>query len=193
MKKIKQCCVFVIIVLITNMVFANNTSIWKSFCESPDMGAFLELEKNKNANLQNSNQFIPELIYRKCLYDSISKGNQWALRAAFLIFDSFDGGELEDFNRSVGSFVDRRPSLFLKIIHEKNISDSEFKGMLTMFPLSTADDIDLELSMIAYRINVLEEVADNLLEKKRDKAIMVLKSEQEELYKIKIQIDGTNK
>src|SRR5208337_1372602 len=102
--------------------------------------------------------------------------NPFAFQATLLVSKCWDGGDLEDFYRSAGIFFEKQPLVFLQSGKEMGISDSEIVYMLTMLPLDTVDDIDLQISMIKNRIEKLKNIDDESLNEIKIKGISSLEN-----------------
>ncbi len=180
---------YLILVLTVFVIFSLNAfcdSQWDNFLQKPNKDSLTMLEKTVSDSAKNCNpDFTPTQIHRARLFELIRKGNQMAFRAALLVSRCWDGGEFEDFNRSVGTFFEIQPRTFLQIVNEKVISDLQLRYFLTMLPLYTVDNIDLKISMMENRMAILEGVNEESFKKIKKRGLFFLKKERDNLYKIK--------
>ncbi|HAM49260.1 MAG TPA: hypothetical protein DCP92_00650 [Nitrospiraceae bacterium] len=102
-----------------------------------------------------------------------------------MVSKCWDGGDLEDFYRSSGIFFERQPRVFLKIMRERIIPDSELESLFTSLPLYTVDNIDLRISMIEKRIEILKDISDPSLIEINRKGISFLEKARENLNREK--------
>jgi len=161
-------------------------SQWDDFLQQLNMDTFMMLEKNFTANGRNCDlDIMPEQIHRTKLFELIRKGNQLAFRASLLVSKCWDGGELGDFNRSVGLFFEVKPQVFLQIVIDKNITDRQLNYMLTMLPLHTVDNIDLKIAMLENRIDTLRSLNEKKFITIRKRGILRLEKAIDNLIKIK--------
>jgi hypothetical protein len=166
-------------------------SQWDRFLKQQNEDSLLILEKSIAIKAQkcnwgdeNNKNVTPTAKQELLLFNLIDMGNSYAFQAALLVHRCWDGGDLEDFYRSSGMFFEKRPLLFLQIAKEKAISDSEINYMLTMLPLDTVDNINLNISMVENRINVLKKIDDESLNEIRKKGLSFLETEKNDLQRI---------
>ena len=159
--------------------------------KQPDKKALVALEKSIAVKAQrcswgdtNNAIVAPTEKQELQLFDLISKGNLFAFHAALLVYKCWDGGDLEDFDRSAGIFFDTQPLVFLQTVKEKAIQDSEIVDMLTMLPLDTVDDIGRKISMVENRIKKLKNISDESLSEIKRKGLSSLEKEKNDLYRI---------
>jgi hypothetical protein len=164
---------------------------WANFLKQPDKKALVALEKSISVNAQKCNWgdpnnaiVAPTEKQEFQLFDLIGTGNLSAFQAALLVHKCWDGGDLEDFYRSVGIFFEKQPLVFLRIVKEKAIQDSEIVDMLTMLPLDTVDDIGRKISMVENRIKKLKNISDESLSEITRKGLSSLEKEKDNLYRI---------
>lgn len=96
---------------------------------------------------------------RSRLFDLMRSGNSYAVQVGVMSFHCLDGGELEDFYRSAGSFFDKNPDELMRIVHAYPVSGSALEHMVTMLPLETVDDIDGRIVLIEKRIGALQRLS----------------------------------
>jgi hypothetical protein len=168
---------------------------WEHFLTQPDEKSLLILgqaialkAQNCNWGSPNNKDVVPTEKNAMQLFDLIKKGNQFAFGASLLVYKCWDGGVLEDFYRSTGMFFEKEPSLFLQIIKEKSIADSEINYMLTMLPLDTTDNIDRQIYMVENRINILKKINIESLNEMKRKGLLSLQREKDDLYRISKEI-----
>jgi len=165
-------------------------SHWDNFLKNPNKGSFLALEKAVFENAQrcswgnSENLKVVPVETGQQLYKLISNGKEYAFYAGLLVSGCLDGGELEDFYRSVGLFLEDQPSVFLKIIRNGTIPKSDIKHMLTMLPEYTVDDFQNKILIIRNRIVLINNVSDESLKEIKQLCISILEKEAETLYRI---------
>lgn len=149
---------------------SNYKTCWNDFIEHPD-GDGLNALKKKISKKEN----ICDLDYKNYihyhirLFALIENGNKSALEASFLISKCFDGGELEDYLRSLGVFFEKEPLYLLQAIKKGEVKMGKFRAgelrdILPKLPLSTADNFELKLLMIENRIKILQKINNPELE-----------------------------
>jgi hypothetical protein len=167
-------------------------SRWDVFLREPDKDALVVLENTVIASEQRCSQDVaPAQKQRSKLFELIREGNPSAFRAALLVSKCWDGGEVEDFYRSVGVFFEAQPRAFLQIAKEKTIPDSQLRYFLIMLPLDTVDNIDHKISVVENRIAVLKGCSDKSFSEIKKRGLFFLEKEKENLDKIKIEMYKT--
>jgi len=137
MKKAKKMLFILSLFLFVCMpVHAYCSEYWANFLKQPNKKEFVVLENSIAVKAQHCNwggknnaTVAPTEKQDLQLFDLISTGNQIAFRAALLVRKCWDGGDLEDFYRSSGVFFEKHPLVFLQIVKEKAITDSEIEYM----------------------------------------------------------------
>ena len=169
-------------------------SPWDDFLENPNPDGLVMLKKSIGKNAEGCdfgnpiNQSIaPRDNQLTKLLNIVEMGNESAFRAALMISKCLDGGDLEDFHRSVGMFFEKKPRVFLKIIKERTTSDSELGYFLAMLPLDSVDNIDLQLSMTKKRIKILKNIHDAQFSELKAKGLSILKKEMNFYEGIKVE------
>ena len=192
-KSKKRRIIFSIVLLGGLSVNADCSSEWDEFLRHPNKETLVVLEKSIAASPKRCRSDIPPLQrHRTQLSELICEGSPFAFRAALLVSECWDGGELEDFYRDAGIFFERQPLVFLQTVKEKAIKDSQLRYMIIMLPLYTVDNINLKLSVVENRIAILKTIREESLNEKRDKGISFLKKEKKNLEKIRIEMDETS-
>ncbi len=187
MRKFKRECPILSLVLLGCLsVNAYCSSQWDDFLLHPDKDALMALENNITASAQRcSPDVAPAQKQRTKLFEFIRGGNPFAFNAALLVSRCWDGGELEDFYRSAGTFFELQPRVFLHIAKERAIPDSQLRYLLTMLPLDTIDNIDHKISVVENRIKILKSLSDGSLSEIKRKGLTLLKKEKENLSRVK--------
>jgi len=193
MKKSGTACLISIVVFW--IYFTTNVSCsspWDDFLRRPDDDSLVMLRESIGPSAQRCswgnpiNQSIaPTAEQYVQLLDIIVSGNESAFRAALLVLKCLDGGNTEDFYRSGGMFFERNPRSFLEIINEMVVPESELKLLLTMLPLHVVDDIDLRISMVRNRVEILRGIKDAAFRVIRHKGLSFLDEEMESLNRIR--------
>lgn len=186
-----ECLILLLMFLVSFTFNAYCNSRWDDFFNEPDSKSLTTLEKTIAAGVQrcgwgepNNLEVIPA-EKRRPLFELISKGNESAFRVGLLVSKCLDSGDLEDFYRSAGSFFELQPCLFLKVIKEKTIPDSDFQSLLTMFPLDTVDSIDRQMMILKKRITTMGTIDERSLNEIKKRGLFFLKREIDNLGKLK--------
>ncbi len=176
-----------IAIFITLPVNVFSGSIWDIFLNKPNFDTLNKLEKIIAASENKCRQdIIPSQMQREKLFKLLDEGNEQAFQAALLVSECLDGGDLEDFYRSSGIFFELRSCVFLEILKNYHITDSQIKYLFVMLPLSTVDNIDLKILMIENRIKLLKDIKEENVEEIKKKGIFFLKEEMKFLKSTKI-------
>lgn len=160
---------------------------WDKFLKQPDKESLVELEDALSESAQRcswgnpGNRDVVSIETGQKLFNLIGKGNGFSFRVGLLVVRCFDGGELEDFHRSAGLFFEVQPHLFLKIVKEKGVPESDIKYMLTMLPMDTVDDIDRAIVVVENRIAILEVISGDRFEDIKKAGLSFLKEQKETL------------
>jgi hypothetical protein len=88
----------------------------------------------------------------------IENGDAEAFSYALGIRNCFDGGNLGDFLRAGGLFFELDPKLFLDLVHKGKLSESDIYNMLPALPLTSVDDIPLQIQITEKRISIIKEL-----------------------------------
>lgn len=164
---------------------------WDEFLKQPDKGSLVELEGEISASAERcswgdpKNRDVVSIEAEQQLFRLIAKGNEFAFQAGLLVLRCLDGGELEDFYRSVGLFFEAKPSVFLKIAEEKKVPDMAIKSMLTMLPLDTVDNIDRAIGVVERRMAMLETISERRFDKIKKAGLSFLRNQKEMLGRVK--------
>ena len=106
-----KCLVLLLTILGSGSVDADSIPQWDEFLVQPNKHSFLMLESSTTASAQRcswgdpDNYSVVPIEKRKQLFELIAEGNEFAFRIGLLIAKCLDGGDLEDFHRSVGLFL----------------------------------------------------------------------------------------
>jgi hypothetical protein len=187
MRKFKRGCLILLLAFLGSLsVNAYCSSQWDEFLRQPNKDALVALENTIEASAQPCKPDVaPVQKHRTQLFELIRGGNAYAFSAALLVSRCWDGGELEDFDRSAGTFFEIHPRDFLRIVKERAIPDSQLRYLLTMLPLDTVDNIDLKISVVENRIKILKSLSDELFTEIKGKGLSFLEKEKEDLGRIK--------
>jgi len=120
-------------------------------------------------------------------------GNQSALRAGLLIYRCLDGGNLEDFYRSVGVFLESHPLAFLRTVTDVETSDRDLRYMVTMLPLMLVDNDDGRIEAVNERIVGVEAVSNPQVVTTKTKVLSFLEAERANLEKAKARKPGASR
>jgi hypothetical protein len=163
-------------------------SPWHEFLMSPDKHGFASLgksigERASHCNWGNaSNKSVAPLPEEQTrLFSLMEKGNEWAFRAALMACKCWDGGDLEDFYRSGGIFFEIQPRTFLRAVKEQALPDQELGDLLTMLPLNTVDNVELQISTVRKRIKIMKSINDDTLQETKKRGLSFLKEGWEDL------------
>ncbi len=179
MMTITSRAVFVIALLAVVSASGHCASVWDSFLQKPTNRAFTVLKSAILSAPQRCGQKT-QLTHRQTdtLFAYIQDGSPVAFRAAALMSSCFDGGDLEDYFRSVGVYFTKHPRDFLDVAYKERISDEYLRYMITMLPLSLVDNFDAQHAEISKRILLLKAIHDRRFIKIRDKLLMDLEKLQ---------------
>ncbi|WP_157198246.1 hypothetical protein [Methylomonas sp. DH-1] len=152
-----------VLLLITSLNNCSNEivhgSVWDNFLTNPNKNAFHKLNPLvANVTEQCSQIYLPSDYQLKQLFNLVRQGNLFALRIGVLIFKCIGTGEQEDFFRSTGSFFEKEPKLFLMTIKNNAVDEQNLRYMVTMTPIDLVDDLDAQISVIKYRIDLLGKI-----------------------------------
>jgi hypothetical protein len=128
---------------------------------------------------------VAEPSRRRALLPLIASGDQNAFRAAARLLPCLGAGESEDFYRSAGSFLERRPASFLGIVAESALLRDRLRYLVTMLPLALVDDLPAQTATVGQRIDALNTVQDARLDGLKQRALAALRSERKELEHIR--------
>lgn len=188
MKNLRACQILFAALVISFSVNAFCDPYWEAFLNRPDKDEFATLENSIAARAQicswgnpGNQDVAPSEKQNKRLFKLVGKGNELALRAMLLVSRCLDGGELEDFYRSVGNYFEAQPQLFLQIVKEKAIPDSQIRDFLIMLPLDTVDNLDRQIHIIENRIVLLTNVNENTLQEVKNSGLFFLEKELKSL------------
>lgn len=166
------------------------SSRWDQFIQNPTKDSLIVLQKSiENRSQHCRTEVIPDQRQRIQLFEFIGDGNPFAFRAALLMSECLDGGEIEDFYRSSGAFFERHPQIFMRIVKDQGIKDTELNFMLIMLPLDTVDNINLKLSVVENRIAILKTINDKSFIGIKEKGLSFLEKERQNLEKIRNQLE----
>lgn len=173
-------------------VNACNSSHWDDFLLKPDKDTLIALENIIEESPQLCSPAIaPMQKHRTQLFELIRGGNPSAFSAAMLVSECWDGGELEDFHRSAGIFFEAQPYIFVQIVNERAISDSQLRYMLTMLPLETVDQIDRKIAVVKNRIELLKNLNSEQFGEIKRKGLSFLEKRKEGLEGIRDELNKT--
>ena len=98
----------------------------------------------------------------------VRAGDRRAAKYLISRLSKLDGGDLEDALIALGQFSDKRMIEFLLFSKNGLLTDNEFKGALTMLPLSISDDACAQVSLLRSRKHKIDIVnRDDIIEPKR--------------------------
>ncbi len=162
-------------------------STWESFVSSPSPETEQRLIDDIGDNLSGcdwgkpvNQRAIPDR-FRQDLFRLISEGNAPALRVGFQVDKCLDGGDLEDLNRSIGLFFDKKPDDFVKESTQANIAPQRFAKWISSLPLTLIDDPTSQLELINERVNKVESLVASIEPQMSKAALMLLTERQESL------------
>lgn len=188
MKNQKKINIVIYLFLLASLsVNAHCSSKWDQFLQNPTNDSLIVIQKSvEDSPMHCRVEVIPVQHQRIQLFKLISDGNPLAFRAALLVSECLDGGELEDFYRSTGAFFERQPQVFMHIVKDQGIQDTQLNYMLTMLPLNTVDNINLKLSVVENRVAILKSINNKSFIEIREKGLIFLEKERQLFEKIRI-------
>ena len=153
---------------------------WANFLGAPSPENESQLMKSIKADLERcdwgkveNRSAVPDKV-RQELFALIASGDNSSLRVGVNIEKCLDGGDLGDFRRSAGLFLDRRPNDFIDETLKLGISPERFSALITRLPLELVDNpsgqaklvearkIKLEVSITLANTDFLEHGVDAL-------------------------------
>lgn len=164
-------------------------SLWESFLQNPSMDKYSEIkiaiESESNVCDQNS---IPTKVEISTLFKLIQGANPPALRATLLVIKCLGVGDVEDFNRVSGVFLEKLPTIFLQVIRDNDIQDRQLRYMVTMLPLSLVDNLPAKILTLERRIALIAAINNVKLIAIKAKVMAFLQEEKDDLEKINVEI-----
>jgi hypothetical protein len=168
---------------------------WEEFLKEPDKDSLVRLENAISASAQRCSwgkpdnpDIAPTDKQNIQLFELITRGNESAFHAALLVSRCLDGGELEDFYRSAGIFLEVQPRAFLQITKRMEIPYSQLRPLGTMLPLDMVDDLDRKISTVEKRISILTGISEGSLQDTKEQALSFLEKEKQVLDRIKTEV-----
>ena len=164
---------------------------WDEFLSGPDKSSYTTIEESIVESVQECswgnphNLSVVPLEKGQQLYKLIAAGNKYALRVGLMVSRCLDGGELEDFHRSAGLFLDAHPMEFLEIVKETQVSEKDMEFMLTALPEDTIDNIDRAIEVVTNRIALFQGISSSQHEDMIPVALAILSDQKESIEKIK--------
>ena len=162
---------------------------WKKFIESPNTNkifSYLLYSIENDAKLcdwgKPVNQKVIPQQYGQNLYKLISEGNENAFNIGFIIKKCLDGGELEDYIRSMGLFFEKKPLIFLEALHKQKISIDDATRMISVTPYYATDDTKQQTSILEKRLLILKSLFSFKYESERVVIEKILNKRISNLY-----------
>ena len=160
---------------------------WEEFLRHPNDENLTKLTaETRSLATPCEGAITPSSAQQHSLFNLIEAGNELAFRAALVVFQCWDGGDAEDFDRSAGVFFEHSPRIFLEVVTNSDVSPDQLRRMITMLPLETVDNIDAKLSRIESRISKLQSIDNPKLADAKNVGLAALTREKKELMKIKL-------
>jgi len=164
---------------------AYSDSQWNAFLQVPTEHRLLELKKDiPPARNTCADSTLPNPAEAIRLIGLVSGGNELSFRAGLLISHCLGVGDLEDFYRASGAFLDLHPKAFLRIVTSSALPEHTVRDMVTMLPLTLVDNYRGTLMAIDKRIATVKAVDDPLLNDIKAKIVTSLQDEKLELETI---------
>lgn len=157
-------------------------SEWDGFLHRPNHKMLRSLERVLPSNAKACDEIeMPGPRHASRLFALIREGNQSAFSVGLSMSKCWDGGELEDFYRSAGTFLELEPQAFLSAARQRKVTESQLQYLLTMLPLELVDDLDAKIGTIDHRIAILKKTRVPSLQSVRKKSLLILQREKQEL------------
>ena len=169
-------------------------SLWYAYLKNPTIqaGTALRLSLAKEAESCDQNG-VPSATELPKVRSLIRSGSDPTFRAAIIVSRCMGVGDLEDFYRAAGEFLERKPSRFIEIVDESKVSDREILYMVTMLPISFVDALDAQIEALDKRILKVEAVTEPRLSITQRKILKDLKEAREDLTTVASEEDSASK
>lgn len=159
---------------------------WERFLQNPDGGFFIELSQKVDGSQcgwgkQANKEVVPDRV-RAPLFDLIAGGNENAFLIGLSGLRCFDGGDLEDFYRSAGKFMEQHPQRFLSDVTDRNVPERDVASMASSVP--TNDDPAGALRKVVERIELLSGLTDEKVASARAASINALQEHEADLRRM---------
>jgi hypothetical protein len=162
--------------------FGRQTS-WEIFVAKPEIATQAKLEK-LIAKCKKIKCEVPSDNVTNKFVSLIESKNPLALEVAFKSLNLFDGGNLEDIIRALGTNIEMNPEQFL-ILQKKHIVSIKLKRkLLTMLPLNLVDNSPIKINALKNRIGAISSVTNPALKKEIDLSQEILNHAYQELNSI---------
>lgn len=122
---------------------------------------------------------------RDNLFRLIREENLFALKIGLQSYSCWDGGELEDFYRSVGIFFDSNPADFFTMVHMQSIVLVDLRFMVSLLPLEMTDDFDRQIELLDKRINSVKKFGNQSSTETSQSLLNILTESKAELERVK--------
>ncbi len=164
---------------------------WEQFLKAPSERSLAPLARClATSPCHQGVQDGATLKQRARLFDLVRRGNGSAFRAALLAVACWDGGELEDFDRSAGTYFEGSPRRFLRIVAQQGVSEPQLRDMLAMLPLDTVDDVPRKLRILDNRIHLLRRSRAPGVERVADTGLRFLETARQDLERVMNDLKG---
>jgi hypothetical protein len=150
-----------------------------SFLSNPIQQHYVDLIKYESTEKDDIcwRELKQHLGNLKRLYEYSKQGNKWASMILIKHTSDLDGGELEDAHRALGESLDIKPTILLRELKDKRMTENEFVQIVIMLPLSFVDDKKGSLSALKYRKRKILSVKDSSLKEQKELAINAITSQ----------------
>lgn len=119
----------------------------------------------------------------KWIIDGVLAGDESVLRVAVPCRNQFQGGNLGDIYRAIGSYTHKNVGQLIDYLSDAAVSNYEIERIFAMLPLSYVDDLNGKLEEVKKRKDLIQQAeTSNLMLK--NKIISVLENEEKFLSKL---------
>jgi hypothetical protein len=163
---------------------------WDRFLQHPDASSFAELSQKVDGRQCGwgkpaNKEMVPDRV-RGPLFDLIANGNEGAFQIGLSSLRCFDGGDLEDFYRAAGEFMEQQPKLFLRNVTDRKVPRSDVASMASSVP--TNDDPDAALKKVGKRIALLRDLTDGNVADAQAASMSALQKREADLKRLKASV-----
>lgn len=164
---------------------AYSGSPWGDFLQNPTEERIAEIRASIAPAPEPCDQAaLPSEAETHRLLGLVQDGNESAFRIGLLVSRCLGVGDLEDFYRATGMFLEVQPGVFLRIVSECASTARNLRYMATMLPLNLVDNPQGMIAAVDRRIAIVEAVRDAGLIEIKAKALTFLRTERNDLARI---------
>ena len=125
-------------------------------------------------------QVFPSNVHHE-LFGRISSGGDEAFRLGLVVRQCLDGGDLGDFYRSAGVYLDLKPEEFLRALENADIEADVFRLMVIALPEVLVDDLPGQIRATVSRAETLERIPPGQFDELRIAGVRYLRTQEQRL------------